>query len=61
MISSISSLEIIYITIPNPKNFFRIAASGAAAAVNPNGVKTLLASVFSTFLIKGKSVFSNGL
>ena len=32
-----------------------------AAAVNPNGIKTLLASVFSTFFIKGKSVFSNGL
>ena len=62
MISSIFSLEIIYVATPDPKNFFWIAASVAdAAAVNPNGIKTLLASVFSTFFIKGKSVFSNGL
>ena len=31
-----------------------------AAAVNPNGIKTLLAIFFSTFFIKRKSVFSNG-
>ena len=62
MISSISSLEIIYVVIPDPKSFFWIAASVAdAAAVNPNGIKSLLASVFSTFFIKWKSVFSNGL
>ena len=30
-------------------------------AVNSNGIKTLLTSVFSTFFVKGKSVFSNGL
>ena len=39
-----------------------MAASVAdAAAVNPNGIKILLASVFSTLFIKRKSVFSNGL
>ena len=62
MILSVSSLEIIYVVIPDPKSFFWIATSVAdAVAVNPNGIKTLLASVFSTFFIKGKSVFSNGL
>ena len=62
MITSISSLEIIYVLIPDPKSFFWIAASVAdVATVNPNGIKTLLASVFSTFFIKGKLVFSNGL
>ena len=53
MIPSIFSLEIIYVVIPDPKSFFWLAASVAdAAAVNPNGIKTLLASVFSTFLLK---------
>ena len=62
MISSISLLKIIYVAIPDPKSFFWIVASVAdAVAVNPNGIKTLLASVFSTFFIKGKLVFSNGL
>ena len=31
-----------------------------AAAVNPNGIKTLLANGFSTFLIKGNLDFDNG-
>ena len=31
-----------------------------AAAVNPNGIKTLLANDLSTFFIKGNPVFSNG-
>ena len=30
------------------------------AAVNPNGIKTLLANGLSTFPIKGNPVFSNG-
>ena len=29
------------------------------AAVNPNGIKTLLANCLSRFFIKGKPVFSN--
>ena len=61
MISSIFSLEIIYVVIPDPKSLFWLAASAAdAAVVNPIGIKTLLANVFSTFFIKGKSVFSSG-
>ena len=45
----------------NPNIFLWIAVSVAnAAAVNPNGIKTLLASGVSTFLIKGNPVFSNG-
>ena len=31
-----------------------------AAAVNPNGIKMLLANGFNTFFIKGNAVFSNG-
>ena len=61
MISSISSLEIINVVIPDQKTFFWIAVSIAdAAAGNPNGIKTLLANGLSTVFIKGKPVFSNG-
>ena len=35
-------------------------AAAAAAAVNRNGVKTLLANGSNTFFIKGKLIFSNG-
>ena len=58
MISFISSLEIINVFVhedksegqPEPKIFLWIAASVAnAAAINPNGSKTLLASGLSTF------------
>ena len=46
---------------PNPKIFLWIAASVAnAAAVNPNGMKMLLANGLSTFPIKDNSAFSNG-
>ena len=64
MISFISSLEIINVFVredksegqPDPKIFLWIAASvAAAAAINPNGSKTLLASGLSTFHCK-KSV-----
>ena len=41
--------------------FLWIAAFAAdAAAVNPNGIKTLLANGLSAFLIKGNPAFSNG-
>ena len=45
-ISSISSFDIISVVLwPDPKNFLCIPASAAdAAAVNPNGIKTLLAN-----------------
>ena len=34
--------------------------AAAAAAVSPNGIKTLLANGLTTFPIKGKSGFDNG-
>ena len=41
--------------------FLCIPESAAdAAAVNPNGIKTLLANEVSTFFICGNPVFSNG-
>ena len=36
------------------------SASAAAAAVNPNGIKTLLANGLITLFINGNPVFSNG-
>ena len=60
IIFTIYSFEIVSEFLPDPKTFFRIVASVAsAAAVNPNGIKTLLANGFSTFFIKGKPVFDN--
>ena len=57
----ISSLEINNFVVPDPNIFLRIPASIADAdAVNPYGIKTLLASGLSTFFIKGNPVFSNG-
>ena len=37
-----------------------VADAADAAAVNPNGIKTISASGLSTFPIKGKPAFSNG-
>ena len=60
MISFISSFKIISLFIPDSKVLFGIAASvAAAAAVNYNGIKKLLANSLSIFFIKGKPVFSN--
>ena len=60
-ISSISLFEIINVVLPDPNIFLSLAASVAeSAAVNPNGIKTLLANGLSTFPIKGNPVFSNG-
>ena len=63
MILSVTSFQINSKgTMHYPKTFFLIAASVAvAAAVNPNGIKNRLASALSTFFIKGKPFFSNGL
>ena len=59
--SFISSLKIISVAKPDPNIFLWIAASVAdTAAVNPNGIKTLLANGFCICLIKGNPVFSNG-
>ena len=61
MTSFISSLEIIDIVIPDPNIFLWIAVSVAdAAAVNSNGIKTLLASGLRIFIIESDQVFSNG-
>ena len=60
MISFISALEIINVVKPKPNIFLWIAASvAAAAAVNPDGIKTLFAYDLNTFRIKGNPVFSN--
>ena len=36
------------------------ASAADAAAVNPNGIKILLANGLITYFINGNSVFSNG-
>ena len=60
MISLISALEIINFVKPDWNIFFWIAASVAdAAAVNCNGIKTILANYLRTFPTKGNLVFSN--
>ena len=47
--SSISSFDI-SVVVPDPKIFLFIPASAAdAAAVNPNGIKTLLAKCLLNF------------
>ena len=59
--SSISLFDIISVVFPDPNIFLCIPASAAdAAAVNPKGIKTLLANGLITFFIKGNPVFSNG-
>ena len=59
--SSISLFDIISVVFPDPNIFLCIPASGAdAAAVNPEGIKTLLANGLITFFINGNPVFSNG-
>ena len=60
MISFISWFEIIKVVVPDPNIFLWIAAS-VADAVNPNGIKTLLANALSIFFIKGKLALSEGL
>ena len=70
MISLISLFEIMRVVMceakskgrPDPNIFLLIVASvaAAAAAVNPNGIKTFLASGLSIFLIKGNQISSNG-
>ena len=64
--SSISSFDIISVIVvlfclPKPKILLWILASAAdAAAVNPNGIKTLLGNGLITFFINGNPVFSIG-
>ena len=60
MISFISLLKIINVVLLDPNMFLWIVASVAdGAAVNPYGIKKLLASGLSTFFIKGNPFFSN--
>ena len=48
-------------TTARSQNFLCIPTSAAdAAAVNPNGIKTLLANGLIAFFINGNPVFSNG-
>ena len=66
--SFISSFDIISIVLllcegwlPDPKSFLYIPASAAdAAAVNPNGIKTLGVNGLIAFFMNGNPVFSNG-
>ena len=63
MISFISAIEFISAVLPDTNILLWIAASvadAAAAAVNPNGIKTLLANGLKTFPTKGDRVFSYG-
>ena len=58
--SFISSFETIKVVVPDLNIFLCIPASAAdAAAVNPNGIKTLLANGLIIFFINGNPVFSN--
>ena len=48
--SSLSSFDIVTAVVPDPKIFLCIEASATdAAAVNPNGIKILLANGLITF------------
>ena len=58
MISFISSLEIIYVVVPDRNIFFWMTTSVAAAADNRNDIKTHLANGLSRFRSKGNPVFS---
>ena len=49
------------LSFPDPKFFFRIAASVDAAAVNPKGIRTPIAKGMSIFFINGKPAVINGL
>ena len=50
--------EIITVVVPEPKMFFWILLAADVAAVNPSGIKTLLANGLSLFFINGKPVFN---
>ena len=61
IISFISSLEINSVVKPDPNiSWWIIAPVADAAAVNPNGIKTLLANGLSIFPIKFNPVLNNG-
>ena len=50
----------IKVVVPDPTIFLCIPTSAAdAAAVNPKGIKTLLANGLITFFVNGNPVFRN--
>ena len=60
-ISFISSFEINNAAVPDPKILFWISVPVAYnAAVNSNGIKTLLTNAASAFFINGKLFVTNG-
>ena len=60
-ISSFEIIKVVLLLLPDPKIFLCIPASAAdAAAVNPKGIKTLLANGFITLFIRGNPVLSSG-
>ena len=59
--SSISSFDIISAAVPEPKIFLCFPSSVVhAAAVNPNGIKRLLAKRIITIFINVNPIFRNG-
>ena len=54
-----SLFDIISVVVPEPKIVLCIPASATAAAVYPNGTKTLLANVLITFFNIRNPVFNN--
>ena len=59
--SSISLFDIINVLFPDPHTFLCISAPAAEdAAVNPKGVKTILANGLITIFFNGNPFFSNG-
>ena len=60
MISSIYLFEVINVAIPESEICLWIPATAAAAAVNPNSIKTLLAEGISVVFLKGETGLSNG-
>ena len=58
---SFSAIALIVILVSEPMTFLCIPVSAAdAAAVNPNGIKILLANGLSIFFISAKPGFNNG-
>ena len=61
MISSLSLFKNYQCCACQMENFLWITVSAAdAVAVNPSGIKILLANGLSLFFINGKTVFNNG-
>ena len=58
MVCSISLFNIVNVVIPEPRFFYEFAPD--ATAVNPNYIKTLLASDWNVFFINGKKSFIKG-